>query len=61
MSARTVATDTRSLRYVLAELSEVVAVATFVIVFLFFAFTAENFLTHFLCPTFLPWPALTGL
>lgn len=61
MTVRKPATDTKSLRYVLAEYSEVVAVITFAIVFLFFAILAENFLTPFSMFNILTLASINGI
>ena len=61
MSVRTTATDARSVRYILAEFSEVVAIITFAIVFLFFAIVAENFLTPFSLSNILTLASINGI
>lgn len=61
MSTRTQAMPTRSLRYILAEYSEIVAVITFFVIFLFFALSAENFLTPFALSNILTYASVNGI
>lgn len=61
MSTRTQAMPTRNLRYILSEYSEIVAVITFFVIFLFFAASAENFLTPFALSNILTYASVNGI
>lgn len=61
MSARTQTMPTRSLRYILSEYSEIVAVITFLVIFIFFAVAADNFLTPFALSNILTFASVNGI
>ena len=55
------ASITTRLRYSLTNFSEIVALISFIVLFLFFAIAADNFLTGFALANILTFASITGI